>query len=75
MTIKKTPLQDLLIENIVPDADICQHCGINRVTLWRWKNGDSYPERKHATKLIELFGEDRLDYNGCYKTEAQHGED
>jgi hypothetical protein len=41
----------------------------------RWRRGDTYPSPTDARRLIELFGADRLDFNGCYEAveTVEHG--
>jgi hypothetical protein len=62
-----TPLQALLRAEDSPSSEkIMQVTGRGRQTIWRWREGHSYPTRTDVDALIELFGADRLDYNGCY---------
>lgn len=63
-----TPLQDLLRRRVIPDAEIIQATGRDRVTLWRWRERKTYPYRCDARVLVTLF-QDRgfeLDMDGCY---------
>lgn len=73
--IRITPLQRLLLEEIEAPARVLQVTGRERITLWRWKTGASSPERADAEKLIELFGAERLDFNGCYVADIEITED
>lgn len=81
VAMKITPLQQLLLQRVVPVADILQATGRDRSTVSRWRRGMSFPERQDAEILIALFGAERLDYNGCYEAsvevadagEATHG--
>lgn len=61
-----TPLQKLLKQKTIPERRIREHTGRSRTTVFRWRRGISYPGPDDAKKLIELFGPDALDYNGCY---------
>lgn len=70
-----TPLQRLLRDKARSTGEICEATGRTRYTVRRWRLGESYPERQDAQKLIELFGADQLDFNGCYEAsvEVEHG--
>jgi hypothetical protein len=64
--MKITPLQFLLLNKNIPLAQVRQAVGCTRVLLWRWSKGISFPKRGNVERLIELYGPDQLDFNGCF---------
>ena len=70
-----TPLQWLLLNETGPTSRVRQVTGRGRGTVWRWATGRSFPERPDAERLIELYGADRLDFNGCYEASKEISED
>jgi hypothetical protein len=70
-----TPLQRLLLYKTEPSARVAQVTGLERTQIWKWKLGLAFPNRLNALKLIELFGRDRLDFNGCYEASHEISED
>ena len=73
--MKITPLQWLLLNKILPHQRVRQVTGRDRVTVWRWAKGKSYPETSTAEQLIQLFEAERLDFNGCYEASRVISED
>ncbi len=67
MVIFITPLQGLLRSKTRSLGAVAQHTGRSRFTVRRWKLGLSVPQPDDARKLIELFGPEALDFNGCYE--------
>lgn len=63
-----TPLQKLLRDRVVPEAEIIKKTGRKRWTVWRWREGKTRPTRQDARLLIELYREAGADLNfdGCY---------
>ena len=70
-----TPLQKLLLYKVEPSARVVQATGLERTQIWNWKVGRAFPNRLNAKKLIELYGADRLDFNGCYVASIEISED
>ena len=64
--MKITPLQHLLCIQNKPLREVRQAIGVTRAVLWRWKLGRAFPNQLNMQKLIEFYGPDRLDYNGCF---------
>ena len=64
--MKITPLQYLLLNKIKPLRDLRQALGVHRTLVWQWSKGGSFTKRLNIEKLIEFYGPDRLDYNGCF---------
>jgi len=64
--MKITPLQHLLLSKIKPLAEVRQALGVHRIALWQWSRGVGFPKRLNVEKLIEFYGPERLDYNGCF---------
>ena len=71
MAMMITPLQQLLRDKILRTAEITQATQRSRYTVRRWRSGETFPHRTDAEKLIELFGPDRLDFNGCYEATVE----
>lgn len=65
--MQKTKLQ-VLLEDVSPTR-VAKHLGCVRQVIYQWRIGKSFPRRDHAEKLIEFFGRERLDFNGCYHTD------
>lgn len=72
-----TPLQKLLRDKVVAPRQVREFTGRDRSTVYRWTTGESFPERLDCERLIELFGADVLDFNGCYvaTVDVEHGHD
>lgn len=78
MVMTITPLQGLLRSKARSIGEVAQFTGRSRFTVRRWKLGLSVPQPDDARKLIELFGAEALDFNGCYQASvavevAPHG--
>jgi hypothetical protein len=73
--MKITPLQYLLLNKIKPLPEVRQALGVSRFILWQWKRGASFPKRLNIEKLIEFYGPERLDYNGCFVASVEITED
>jgi hypothetical protein len=73
--MKITPLQYLLLNKVKPLREVKQALGVTRIVLWQWKSGASFPKRLNIEKLIEFYGPDRLDYNGCFVASVEITED
>ena len=43
----------------------------DRSTVYRWRMGISYPDRRDAVRLVELLQDRGLDFNGCYTPKGQ----
>lgn len=69
--MKITPLQYLLLHKIKPWKEVRQAVGCERGILWRWSRGLSFPKRLNTDKLIEFYGPERLDYNGCFEASVE----
>ncbi len=64
--MKITPLQFLLLSQIKPLREVRQVLGVSRISLWQWKKGVAFPKPLNIEKLIEFYGPEQLDYNGCF---------
>ena len=64
--MKITPLQYLLFTKFKPIKQLRKAVPVGRVTYWAWRCGRGFPNRLNANKLIEFYGPENLDYNGCY---------
>jgi hypothetical protein len=64
--MKITPLQHLLLTQNKPLGDVRQAVGVGRAVLWNWKKGRAFPNQLNMKKLIDLYGPEQLDYNGCF---------
>ena len=69
--MKITPLQYLLLTQCIDFARIREAAGISQVNLWKWRRGERFPNRLNAKVLIDLYGPDKLDYNGCYQRSVE----
>lgn len=49
-------------------VELAAALGVNRVTVYRWANGDA-PRKKSAAALVTRFGSMGLDYNGIYNAQ------
>lgn len=61
-----TPLQNLLRRRVKTPAEVAAAAQRGRVAVWRWAKGESFPDPEVVPRLIELFGDGVLDFNGCY---------
>lgn len=68
-----TPFQRLLADpehfRAAAEATRCDSS-----TVWRWREGKSYPKRDQASVLIDLFALYNLDYNGIYSPTVPVGD-
>ena len=69
-----TLLQRLLADRAALPVDLVDRLGCDRVTVYRWQTGRSFPSGRYARRLVELLRPQGLDFNGCYWPEVQ-GED
>lgn len=70
-----TPLQHLLRSNGRKLSEVAQATGRSRYTVRRWKNGLKLPRPDEAQRLIEFYGRELLDFNGCYEASVEVGAD
>lgn len=63
--MSSTKLQRLLID--ASPSRVAREVGCARQAVYRWRGGLSFPQRQHAERLIDFFGSERLDFNGCYQ--------
>jgi predicted transcriptional regulator len=66
--MSNTRLQQLL--NDVSPTRVAREVGCARQAVYRWRDGMSFPQREHAERLIDFFGRERLDFNGCYRADT-----
>jgi len=70
--MKITPLQKLLTDEAIDLSLVREAIGRSRTTIWRWREARSYPDAStDVPKLIELYREHGLDYNGCYEKSVE----
>lgn len=60
-----TLLQELLSDALIRRAVVAD-LGRDRVTVYRWWRGLSFPGRADAERLASLLADRGLDFNGCY---------
>lgn len=65
-----TPLQVILRDDAAIQRAM-QATGASRSTIWRYRTGASFPERRFAELLIAEFADHELDWNGCYEAQAE----